>query len=483
MSRINTNVAALRGIYAYQRNQSDLGLRLQRLSTGLRINRGADDPSGLIISERLRSEARGLQQAIDNSIRADNVLSTAEGALNEVSSLLLQIQSLVVTAANEDGLTTQELEAKQLEIDSILASIDRIANTTRFGNDLLLNGARGYVVSSLTTAALASVSVFAAHVVRDSTRSVRVQVTQSAQVAELGLIGTNASGASVTSAVTIELRGTLGAEILSLAAGTTLAQIRDAINDLAALTGVSAVVSSTGAPGVASALRLSSRDLGGDAFVSVTAIGGEFVNPSTRGVTLTDFGRDAEVYIDGQRAQVHGLRADVRTADLDTRVYLTDQFAQTLSSATFGIAGGGAIFQITPDMVPNGQGRLGLASVRTSQLGNAVVGLLHSLGSGRDNELSRERYAEAQAIVNEAVDQVASYRGRLGAFQRTVLGPAINAQGIAVENVTAAESIIRDADFAAEVSALTRAQILVQSTGQTLQIANSVPTQVLALLG
>lgn len=79
MSRINTNVAALRGIYAYQRNQSDLGLRLQRLSTGLRINRGADDPSGLIISERLRSEARGLQQAIDNSIRADNVLSTAEG--------------------------------------------------------------------------------------------------------------------------------------------------------------------------------------------------------------------------------------------------------------------------------------------------------------------------------------------------------------------------------------------------------------------
>lgn len=483
MSRINTNVSALRAIYRYQRNQEDLNLRLQRLSTGLRINRGADDPSGLIISERLRSESRGLQQAIDNSIRADNVLSTAEGALNEVSALLLQIQSLVVTAANEDGLTTQELAAKQLEIDSILTSIDRIANTTRFGEDLLLNGARGYVISSPTTTALASVSVFAALLSQGSARSVRVQVTQSAQVAELGLTGTNASGTSVTSAVTVELRGTLGAEILNFASGTTLAEIRDSINDLVAMTGVSAVVSSPGVPGVASALRLASRNLGGDAFVSVTAIGGGFVNPSTQGVTLTDFGRDAEVYIDGQRAQVSGLRADVRSGDLDARVYLSSQFAQTLSSASFGISGGGAIFQITPDMVPNGQGRLGLGSVRTSQLGNAAVGLLHSLGSGQENEFSRERFAEAQAIVNEAVDQVASYRGRLGAFQRTVLAPAISAQGIAVENVTAAESIIRDADFAVEVSALTRAQILVQSTGQTLQIANSAPTQVLALLG
>src|SRR5258706_1296954 len=100
MSRINTNVASLtaqRGLAASHKALSDT---LQRLSSGLRINRGADDPAGLIASEGLRSEISGISQAVDNSSRASNVISTAEGALGEVANLLLNVKSLVVQAAN-----------------------------------------------------------------------------------------------------------------------------------------------------------------------------------------------------------------------------------------------------------------------------------------------------------------------------------------------------------------------------------------------
>ena len=88
MSRINTNISSLQAIHTLTKNQTDLSTRLQRLSTGLKINTGKDAPAGLIASETLRSEIAGINQAIDNSSRAGNVVNTAEGALSEVSSLL-----------------------------------------------------------------------------------------------------------------------------------------------------------------------------------------------------------------------------------------------------------------------------------------------------------------------------------------------------------------------------------------------------------
>src|SRR5580765_5639392 len=100
MSRINTNIASLEAINRLNKNNTDLATRLQRLSTGLKINTGKDAPAGLIASETLRSEINGIGQAIDNSQRAGNVVNTAEGALSEVNSLLLEVQSLTNQAAN-----------------------------------------------------------------------------------------------------------------------------------------------------------------------------------------------------------------------------------------------------------------------------------------------------------------------------------------------------------------------------------------------
>ena len=123
-----------------------------------------------------------------------------------------------------------------------------------------------------------------------------------------------------------------------------------------------------------------------------------------------------------------------------------------------------------------------LASVRTTRLGNPVDGLLYTLRSGLANDLFSGNYAAAQQIVDEAVDQIASYRGRLGTLQKDAIDRSINVQQIALENVTAAESLIRDAEVATEVAGLTRADILVQSTLATLQIANAFPRNVLSLL-
>src|ERR1700759_1699932 len=111
MARINTNVASLYAQQGLANSQKAENATLQRLSTGLRINSGADDPAGLIASEGLKSEIAGINQAIDNSSRATNVISTAEGALSEVGSLLLNIKSLVVQAANTGAMSPDEIAA------------------------------------------------------------------------------------------------------------------------------------------------------------------------------------------------------------------------------------------------------------------------------------------------------------------------------------------------------------------------------------
>ena len=482
MTRINTNISALQAIRNLQRNSEDLTLRLERLSTGLRINRGRDDPAGLIASERLRFEISATHQAIKNSARANNVIATTEAALNETNSLILDLQALVVEAANKGALTSEEINANQLQIDSILESIDRIANTTTFGSKKLLDGSGAYNLSSVPTTALASVSVFAARIPQAAKRTVTVTVTQSAQTARLSFIGSNTAGVSTTSAATIEVQGNLGTEIVAFTSGTTFKDVVATINSLKPSTGISAVVSSPGVGGVASAVLMNTTNYGSDALVSVTPISGNFIVTGNNNTELRSNGVNAGVLVDGQKAFVNGLRADVRTGGLDTQLHLTPTFAQSLSAASFTITGGGTLFQLTPEVSVNGQVHFGFSSVRTTQLGNTIVGRLHTLRSGEANDLASQNFLNAQQIIQETIGQVSSYRGRLGNLQRNTIDPNINSQGVALENVTASESVIRDADMAEELSVLTRAQILVQSTQSTLQIANSIPNLVLSLL-
>ena len=154
MSRINSNVPSLIAQRHLGLSQQSLTKSLERLSSGLKINRGADNPAGLIVSERLRSEIAVVQQAIDNSTRAINVVATTEGALNEVQTLLTDIQAKLVEAANSGAFSKEEIAANQLQIDNAIDSITRIANTTTFAGRKLINGELDYVTSGVTAANL-----------------------------------------------------------------------------------------------------------------------------------------------------------------------------------------------------------------------------------------------------------------------------------------------------------------------------------------
>src|SRR4051812_18380115 len=181
MSRINTNIASLSAIHRLSTNQADLSLRLQRLSSGLKINTGKDAPAGLIASETLRSEINGINQAIDNSQRAGNVVNTAEGALGEVNALLLEVQSLTNEAANAGALSPQEIQANQLQVDAILNSINRIANTTQFNGVKLLNGQLDYTTSGIAVSAIATAQINAAKYPDNGQTQITVEVTASAK--------------------------------------------------------------------------------------------------------------------------------------------------------------------------------------------------------------------------------------------------------------------------------------------------------------
>ncbi len=472
MSRINNNISALQAVNRLNKNNNELSLRLQRLSTGLKINGGKDAPAGLIASETLRSEITGLNQAIANSTRASNVVNTAEGALSEVSALLLEVQSLTNEAANTGALSPEEIKANQLQVDAILNSVDRIANTTQFNGVKLLNGQLDYTTTGITAGEIDFARINAAKIPEGGTVSVVVDVTQSAQTATLGF---NNTALSATNNVTIEIAGNAGSEQLSFAGGTSVANIITAINNVTDSTGVSASLSGT-------ELRVDSVEFGADKYVSIRVI-----SEVTGGFAFdlsgaNDIGRDASVLINGSVAEVRGLQASVRTSTLDVTLDLGSTVNTNTGSTSFTITGGGAKFQLGSQVNTQSQVQIGIGSIATTNLGNTLVGYISSLKSGGTNSLEGGNTVAAQKIIDEAIRQVASLRGRLGAFQKNTLDTNINSLSVAVENVTASESAIRDADFAQETAKLTRAQILVQANTSVLAQANSAPQNVLSLL-
>jgi flagellin len=469
MSRINTNISSMQAINRLNRNNADLSTRLERLASGLKINAGKDAPAALIASETLRSEMAGISQAIDNSQRANNVINTAEGALSEVSALLLEVQSLTSEAANSGALSPEEIKANQLQVDAILNSVNRIANTTQFNGVKLLNGQLDFQLSSVVAADINIAQVNSAKVPDGGSISVSVEVTNSAEV---GTLDYTASGIGGTP-TTIELAGNLGTEQISFAASAANSAIAVAVNQLKESTGVSATVLAGGD------LRLQSTAFGSKQFVSVRTISGTFTDGK-------DFGVDADVNINGSKAEVDGLVASVRSGDTDITLTLGADFAQTTGvggQSNFQITGGGAKFQIGSEVNRQGQVHIGISSLNTTKLGNNVVGYLSSLASGGDLSLVGGNTIGAQKVLTESIRQVATLRGRLGAFQKNILETNTNSLSVALENVTASESAIRDADFAKETAALTRSQILVQANTSVLAQANSSPQNVLSLLG
>ena len=513
MSRINTNVASLIAQRVLGQNNKQLNVSLERLSTGLRINRGKDNPAGLIASENLRAEKASLSSAITNAERADQVVNIAESGLTEISSLLTEVQSLVTLTANSAGLSEEEKEANQLQIDSILQTVDRIASSTSFQGTKLLNGNFDYSTTNVNTN-VDSFTVNGAKLGFGATQDVDVVVTGSAQVGGffLSFGANNLDLGASTDQFVIEIAGSDGARELSFASGTTLTDVVAAINSFTDVTGVEANVSGT------TGVRLESSDLGSDEFVSVKIIDDGNVQTGQLGVYnfdsgdadivdaatgvdfdasgasngIKDLGQDISATVNGIVATTNGTKARINTDFLDVEVDLkttgTGAHAQALGSLTaFKIDGGGADFQLAGKVDIAGKVSLGITNVSVREIGRAVDGsnvrFLSDLGAGKSLNVVDGDLSVAQKVISGAIREVSSLRGRLGAFQQNTIGATVRNLGVALENATAAESVIRDADFAVEASNLTRAQVLSASAQNTLALANAQPQSALGLLG
>ena len=512
MSRINTNVTSLTAQRVLFNNNNGLNSSLERLSTGLRINRGKDDPAGLIASENLRAEISSTNAAINNAERADRVVNIAEGGLSEVSNLLTELQGLITTTANSAGLSDSEKEANQLQIDSILQTIDRVAGQTSFQGTKLLNGNFDFRTSS-QAAGIDDLRVNGAKFEGDSL-DVDVLVTQSAQQAGLYLslgtasldLGTTGATDGATSSFTIEIGGSLGSREFSFASGTSIDDIAATINTFSDITGI---VASAGATGV----KLYSNEFGGDEFVNVKIVddagqdggiygidAGDFATIDTTEIAgysdvdasngLRDAGQDIGATVNGIVATTKGRTARVDSDFLNLEITLATSQAQTpglldnSNGTSFSITGGGATFQLGGNVDIASKVTLGISEVAIRNLGsNAAGGFLDDLGSGKAFNVVDGDLSTAQKIVSDAIDQVSTTRGRLGAFQRNTLGATMRSLSVSFENSSAAESVIRDTDFASETAALTRSQILSQAATNTLSLANSQPQNALQLLG
>ncbi len=492
---INTNIASLNAQRNLNRSQADLGVSLQRLSSGLRINSAKDDAAGLAISERFTTQIRGLNQAARNANDGVSLAQTGEGDLAQITNNLQRIRELAVQSANATN-SSSDRAALQLEVTQLVAEIDRVASTSAFNGVKLLDG----------TFSSQSFQVGA-----NSGETVDISSISSARTASLGRVfeATSSGTASLSalSANDLLINGTdVGAVANPGASGSLASDISTAI--IAADSQVSVAIGS------------SSFALGAFATVSDAATGNDGVYDLTvEGVAVLN------------RTDVGATGANqVTAANVDTALALTsvqDSLAAAGVTVTGTAAGGDLTFIKTdgsnlnttetrtlgtggtPALTGNGFANLGTGTATGSNesygaltltsasaivvAGNtpgnagltAATNAVSTVGTGTtiaSTDISTVTGANAALIsADAALTSISTSRSNLGAIQNR-FESIVSSISTSVENLSAARSRIRDADFAAETAALTRNQILQQAGVSILSQANSLPQLALSLL-
>lgn len=451
-----------------------------RLATGLRINSAGDDPAGLIVSEGMRTQIKGIEQAVRNSQDAVNMSKTAEGALEEIQTLIRDMRGLAVHSANTAVVDTATLQANQTQIRSSLQSIDRIANQTQFGTKKLLDGTAGalanvtaptlvssiYVGGSFNNEPVVSGPITMARV----TQGTRASAALGQTFASANTI-VSATGSFVINGYSFTSNGT-----------ETVQTLVAKINEMSSTTGVTAQVSGSGPVSVV----LNQNTFGSQHSISYFDPSNILHNASSASSTGIDAVFDVSLTTTGgvQTVTFTGGRgpgeSGLRLSDtLGNSLLLTENGNSTVTTATeVGVLTASAVrFQIGGNSNQSVQYSMPIAFA--NRLGSGVV----PGKSLADVDITTSTGAqEAMQIIDEAVKQLARHRGELGSFQKNFLESNLRSLGVARENLTASESQIRDADIAVEVTQMTRLQILQQTGMSVLAQANQEPQNVLNLL-
>lgn len=465
---IANNIASLNARNHLNRASNALQTSVERLSSGLKVNRGADGPAALVISEKQRAQIAGLKQAIDNSNKAVSLVQTAEGALGEINDLLVKVRSLALDSANAGVNDADALAANQAEIVNALDTINRIANNTQFGTKKLLDGSAGI-----------SGSASSANVTFLKGTSATAAGAYAVSVTTAGERATITAGDGQTAALAADETLTINGVSIQLNAGMNQGQVVSKINEFSSQTGVIADVS-------AGDTRLYTVAYGSDAKLSVVSnVAAGATSSGFGNAILNDTGVDVVGTIDGVSFTGKG---NILTASTGAAKGLMVQFAQSGTNPTATVTGAqgnvtvvnnSLTFQIGPNQ--NQTARVTIDRVDATSLGIGVAGNQFTNLESIDVS-SASKAQDAIGIIDKAITDVTNLRGDLGAFQQNTLTSTANNLATTLENTTNAESVIRDTDFASEIANFTKNQVLVQAGVSILQNANQTPQLVLSLL-
>lgn len=560
--RINHNIASLNTYRQLTGNQAATNKNIEKLSSGLRINRAGDDAAGLAISEKMRSQVRGLDMASKNAQDGISLIQTAEGALNETHSILQRMRELANQSANGTN-TDADRAALQDEMNQLTSEINRIGNTTEFNTQKLLNGGigsnDGAKITKATSAVIDGGTAWVAADTSGQTGSIKVdgQTFDITSVLDQDWTNYKGSGSAGTIADFIN-------ELKNVTSGGT--KLSDLVNieKNAAGDGLKFTAKSEGAASTLE-VKVSNDDaaimLGYADEPTLTGIGEVKGTPTTieraglQGTAVTAAisvsansgfkltvggGNEVEVKFDdaktytnddaGRADFVKDLNAALQKAGLDGQVTAslsanneiqliseTGKDLDIVTGSVTGLTNTGITDALTPQNVeqvvgPGVQGSgfttkfqigankgqsmsLDISDMRSAALGitgnagqkgftktNSVTNGTNDIKSEAALNIStKEDASNAIEVLDKAINKVSSERAKLGAVQNR-LEHTINNLGTASENLTAAESRIRDVDMAKEMMEQTKNNILAQAAQAMLAQANQQPQGVLQLL-
>jgi flagellin len=478
--RINHNVSAVNAHRNLLHNDMRLSKSLEKLSSGLKINRASDGPASLVISEQMRSQVKGLDQAIKNSEISISMIQTAESALNEVNTLLVNMRQLAIHAANEGANDEVMLQADQQEIENSMSTIDRIASNTQFGTKKLLDGSNG--VNG--TASGKGLEFVSGEINTKASENQGYEVIVTRQAKQASLTGT----AEMTNEI-IE-----AGETLTLTeGGKTVSYTTNELDTV-----------QTAVQNFASAARKSgldvSIDLTEDNRISIThnKYGSDytFQAASTTEGILSDgpgqlkaasAGQDLAGTINGELAigkgqTMTGVTGNATTEGLQVRFrgQLEDVPEEGTQVGYVNVTQNALTFQVGANR--NQTVGVALRNTAADQLARGINTNSDFKSLSAIDVTSSQGAQDSIMVLDAAINEVSQMRADLGTFQKNTLESNLSNLRTASENLIAAESSIRDTDMAAEVAEYTRNKIMMNSATAMLSQANAVPNTIMALL-
>ncbi|MDT8447120.1 MAG: flagellin [bacterium] len=473
--RINHNVAAINAHRNLVNNDAKLSKTLEHLSSGTKINRAADGPAALVISEQMRAQVAGLSQAVMNSESAVAMVQTAEANLNEVNRLLVSMRQLSIHAANEGGNDEAMLEADQAELANALDSIDRISKAAQYGKKQLLDGSHG--VNGIASGP--DLEFISANTKTNASPQSGYSVQISQEATQARALGSQVLTQDMINAgekLTIQENGRTVQVITQL--GETHEEIQNRLNNEFRESELN-----LDAYFDQGRLTLIHRDYGSEAGFTVSSSTAGVLSSRADTPMWVQNGHDVQGTIGGEIANGKGQMLSggkgTNVEGLEVRFTgvadpLKPEVGRvSVESNAFTFQVGGNRNQIVKIQIPN---------MKAAQMAKNVSNE-SGYQSLRDLDLRTVQGSQdALLLIDEAIDQVSSTRANLGAVQKNTLESNLTSLSVARENLINAESVIRDTDMASEMSDFTKYQIMSQSATAMLAQANQTPNNVLSLL-